>query len=171
LNDRSRALSLVIGIDPGSRITGYGLVESKGSRIIYAASGVIRVDAGGSKPQRLCEIKKGLDDVIRRFGPEVAAVEEVFVAKNPKSALTLGEARGVILLSAAEAGLEVFEYSAREVKRSMVGTGAAHKSQVSSMVSKLLGMTTVPATEDETDALAVAFCHAIRMTGAVWRSV
>ncbi len=164
-------MSLVIGIDPGSRITGYGIVENKGRHIVYVGSGVIRVDAGASKPIRLLEIKKELDEVIRRFNPEAAAVEEVFVARNPKSALTLGEARGVILLSAAQAGLEIFEYSAREVKRSMVGTGAAHKSQVASMVSKLLGMKTEPATEDETDALAVAFCHAIRMSGATWRLV
>jgi len=164
-------VSLVIGIDPGSRITGYGIVDNRGRSVVYAGSGIIRVDPAASKPLRLLEIKKELDEVIRRFGPEAAAVEEVFVARNPKSALTLGEARGVILLSAAQAGLEVFEYSAREVKRSMVGTGAAHKSQVASMVSKLLGMKTEPATEDETDALAVAFCHSIRMSGAAWRLV
>ena len=97
------------------------------------------------------------------------AVEKVFVAKNPKSALTLGEARGVILLAAAEAGIEVFEYSAREVKGSVVGAGGAHKSQVAAMVGKLLGMKRDPETEDETDALAVAFCHCLRGTGIAGR--
>lgn len=166
---RSRILSLVIGIDPGSRITGYGVVESRGGTIKYVGSGIIKVDPKDSRPARLAGIKKELDLVLLRYKPSSLAVEDVFIAKNPKSALKLGEARGVILLAAAEAGMEVFEYSAREVKRAMVGAGGAHKSQVASMVGKLLGMKKVPESADETDALAVAFCHALRKTGLIGR--
>ncbi len=158
-----------MGIDPGSRITGYGVVSRKGSSIIHVASGVIRVDTKNPKHFKLMEIKKGLDEVIGRFQPTAIAIEDIFVARNPKSALTLGEARGVALLSAAEAGIELFEYSAREVKRSVVGSGAAHKSQVALMVAKLLGMKNEPATEDETDALAIAFCHMLRISGIAGR--
>ena len=158
-----------MGIDPGSRITGYGVVERKGSSIVYVASGIIRVGAKKLKPLRLMEIKAGLDNVINRYNPSAIAIEDIFVARNPKSALTLGEARGVALLASAEAGVDVFEYSAREVKRSVVGSGAAHKSQVAFMVGKLLMMEKEPATEDETDALAIAFCHMLRISGIAGR--
>jgi crossover junction endodeoxyribonuclease RuvC len=158
-------VSLTIGIDPGSRITGYGVVERRGAGIAYVGSGIIR--AGGSAPvaARLLAIKKELDGVIARYRPASLAVEDVFMAKNPKSTLTLGEVRGVVLLAAAEAGIPVFEYSPREVKRSIVGGGAAHKSQVAAMVGRLMRLDHEPETEDETDALAVAFCHAVRESG------
>jgi crossover junction endodeoxyribonuclease RuvC len=158
-------MSNVIGIDPGSRITGYGVVRREGSGIVYVGSGIIRVDAKKPRPERLAQIKRELDKVISRYAPVEAAVEEVFIAKNPRSALVLGEARGVAILAIGEAEIDFFEYSAREVKRSVSGIGSAHKSQVATMVGKLLGMTTTPATEDETDALAVAFCHMLRMSG------
>jgi crossover junction endodeoxyribonuclease RuvC len=160
-------LSVVIGIDPGSRITGYGIVERKGSRIVYRGSGIIRVRAKDSKPLRLAAIKKHLDSVLGEFKPSAMAVENVFVARNPRSALTLGEARGIALLAAAEAEVEVFEYSPREVKGAVTGAGSAHKSQVSAMVLNLLRPDHDPASEDETDALAVAFCHASRMNTPV----
>lgn len=160
-------MSLTLGIDPGSRITGYGVVEHHGSEIVYVGSGVVKVGANRSRPERLIRIKRGIDDVVRLYGPEFMAVEEIFMAKNPKSTLTLGEARGVVILSAAEAGIPVYEYSAREVKRSVVGMGAAHKSQVAMMVGKLLKLNHEPETQDETDALAVAYCHAVRVSGAV----
>ncbi len=156
---------MTIGIDPGSRVTGFGVVESKGSSIVYVASGIIRADPKKPKHQKLLDIKTGLDSIITRYKPSAIAIEDIFVARNPKSALTLGEARGVALLASAEAGVDVFEYSAREVKRSVAGSGAAHKSQVAFMVGKLLKMDKEPATEDETDALAVAFCHMIRVSG------
>lgn len=162
-------MSVTIGIDPGSRITGYGVVEARGSNLAYIASGIIKPASGSTKSGRLLYIKSKLDGVLARYSPDSLAVEDVFVAKNPKSALALGEIRGVVLLAAAEAGVEVYEYSAREVKRSVVGTGAAHKSQVSAMIGKLLGMKDVPSTEDETDALAVAFCHGLRKTGVSGR--
>lgn len=158
-------MSLTIGIDPGSHITGYGLVERRGNEILYVASGIIKTGRSSAVSERLLAIKRGLDEVIARFHPSALAVEEVFMAKNPKSTLTLGEARGVVLLAAAEAGLPVHEYSAREVKMSVVGAGAAHKSQVAAMVGRLLRFDHEPETEDESDAVAVAFCHAIRESG------
>ena len=158
-------MSNVIGIDPGSRITGYGVVRREGRGIVYVGSGIIRVDAKKPRPERLAQIKMGLDEVISKYDPVEAAVEEVFVARNPKSALVLGEARGVAILAMGEAEIDFFEYSAREVKRSVAGIGSAHKSQVAAMIGKLLGMKTIPTTEDETDALAVAFCHMLRMSG------
>lgn len=164
-------MPVIIGIDPGSRITGYGLVEKRGSGIVYIGSGAIKVRAADPMPVRLAAIKRGLDDVLREFQPAAMAIEEVFVSKNPKSALKLGQARGVAILAAAEAGLEVFEYSPREVKASVTGTGSAHKSQVGAMVVRLLRPDHEPACEDETDALAVAFCHALRAGAAVWRNV
>ena len=158
-------MSLPIGIDPGSRITGYGLVERRGAEILYVASGIIKTEAAGPIEARLLTIKRGLDEVIGRFHPEAIAVEEIFMAKNPKTTLMLGEARGVVLLAAAEAGLSVFEYTPREVKSSITGAGAAHKSQVAAMVGRLMKLDHEPETEDETDAIAVAFCHAIRAGG------
>jgi len=157
-------VSLTIGIDPGSHITGYGLVERRGRDIVYVASGIIKARRTASVSERLLEIKRGLDDVIGRYHPAALAVEDVFMAKNPKSTLTLGEVRGVVLLVAAEAGLPVHEYSPREVKSSVVGAGGAHKSQVAAMVTRILRFDHEPQTEDESDAVAVAFCHAVRET-------
>jgi len=155
-------VSLTIGIDPGSRITGYGLVEMRGRDIVFVGSGIIRT--GASKPieERLLAIKRALDEVMQRYHPSALAVEEIFMAKNPKSTLTLGQARGIALLVAAEAGIPVFEYSSREVKSSITGAGGAHKSQVAAMVGRLMRLDHEPETEDETDALAVAFCHVAR---------
>ena len=158
-------MSLTIGIDPGSRITGYGLVERRRAEILYVASGIIKTGAAEPIERRLLTIKRGLDEVIGRFHPEAIAVEEIFMAKNPKTTLMLGEARGVVLLAAAEAGLSVFEYTPREVKSSITGAGAAHKSQVAAMVGRLMKLDHEPETEDETDAIAVAFCHALRAGG------
>lgn len=159
-------MSLVIGVDPGSRVTGWGLVRRGGGGIVYVASGIIRAPGRASVPERLLAIRRGLAEVIARHRPEVVAVEDVFAAKNPRSTLVLGEARGIALLAAAEAGIPVFEYSTREVKMSVVGAGAAHKSQVAAMVGRLLRLDHEPETEDETDAIAVAFCHAARSASA-----
>ena len=159
-----RTLSLVVGIDPGSRITGYGVVEHRGNDIAYVGSGVIRVGKTATRPERLKTIKVRIDGILAEYRPDSVAVEEIFMARNPRSTMTLGEARGVIILAIAEAGLPVYEYSPREVKCSVVGSGAAHKSQVAFMIGKHLGLTHRLETEDESDALAVAFCHALRMT-------
>ncbi len=164
-------MPVIIGIDPGSRVTGYGLVEKRGSGIVYIGSGVIRLRASDPMPERLASIKRGLDEVLSEYRPGAMAVEDIFVSKNPKSALKLGQARGVVILAAAEAGIEVFEYAPREVKASVTGTGSAHKSQVGAMIVRLLRTDHEPACEDETDALAVAFCHALRSGSPVGRTV
>lgn len=162
-------MPLTVGIDPGSRVTGYGVLDQRGGDIIYIDSGIIRVRGNKARPQRLLAIKEGLDSILMKCRPEALAVEEIFMAKNPKSALALGEVRGVILLSAAQIGVPVYEYSAREVKGSVVGVGSAHKSQVAAMIGRLLGLSHEPETEDETDALAVAFCHVLKSTGPLGR--
>ena len=156
---------VTVGIDPGSRITGYGVVEQRGRDILYIDSGVVRNKSSSSRPERLHMIKKALDDVLRRHSPVALAVEQIFMAKNPKSTLALGEVRGVVLLAAAEVGVPVYEYSPREVKSSVVGKGAATKGQVAAMIQRLLEVGHTPETEDETDALAVAFCHVLRVSG------
>ena len=158
-------MSLIVGIDPGSRITGFGVVERQGARISYVDSGVIRCGPRDERPERLRKIKAALDEMLERHHPDCLAVEEIFVSKNPRSTLTLGEVRGVVILAAAEAGIPVFEYSPREVKSSVVGRGAAQKGQVAAMIGRLLEYDHEPATEDETDALAVAFCHGLRESG------
>ena len=156
---------VTVGIDPGSRITGYGVVKQRGRDILYIDSGVVRNKSSSSRPERLHVIKKALDDVLRRHSPAALAVEQIFMAKNPKSTLALGEVRGVVLLAAAEVGVPVYEYSPREVKSSVVGRGAATKGQVAAMIQRLLEVGHTPETEDETDALAVAFCHVLRVSG------
>jgi crossover junction endodeoxyribonuclease RuvC len=156
---------VTVGIDPGSRVTGYGVVEQRGRDILYIDSGVVRNRSSSSRPERLHRIKKVLDEVLRRHSPAALAVEQIFIVKNPKSIFVLGEVRGVVLLAAAEAGVPVYEYSPREVKSSVVGRGAATKGQVAAMIQRLLKVGHTPETEDETDALAVAFCHVLRDSG------
>lgn len=155
-------MSLTLGIDPGSYCTGYGLALSEGGRNVYVDSGVIRVGKKKNRAVRLKEIKERIDRVIETHNPDDVAIEGIFISKNPRSAFALGEARGVILLAAAEAGKNIFEYSPREVKRSVTGSGNAHKSQVAAMISKLLNLEHQPESSDETDALAIAFCHLTR---------
>jgi crossover junction endodeoxyribonuclease RuvC len=164
-------LPVIIGIDPGSRVTGYGLVEKRGSGIVYIGSGVIRIKGSQPLPGRLVSIKRGLDGVLGEYTPDAMAIEDIFISKNPKSALKLGQARGVAILAAAEAGIEVFEYAPREIKGSVTGSGSAHKSQVGAMIVRLLRPDHEPASEDETDALAVAFCHALRTGSPAGRTV
>lgn len=152
----------ILGVDPGSNCTGYGLVAGAGNDVCYVTSGAIVLPRSASRYDRLCQIYDGIVRVIAEFEPTHFAVEEVFFSKNPRSALVLGEARGVTILAAARASLPVFEYAAREVKMSVTGNGAAHKSQVNFMLGKLLGISPPPANADESDALAVAMCHAFR---------
>lgn len=160
-------MSLIVGIDPGSRITGYGVIERRRSHISYVDSGIIRCGSRDERPERLRKIKMALDSVLERHHPDSLAVEKIFVSKNPRSTLTLGEVRGVVILAAAEAGISVFEYSPREVKNSVVGKGSAQKGQVAAMIGRLLEFDREPETDDETDALAVAFCHSLRESGAM----
>lgn len=149
---------LVLGIDPGSRATGYGLVMRNGQRLSAVAHGVIRPRAKAPLADRLETIFSGLVEQIERHGPVAAAVEEVFFSANARSALTLGQARGVALLAAAVKGLPVFEYTPSVVKNAVVGYGRAEKRQVQQMVRLILGLPGAPA-QDAADALAVAICH------------
>jgi crossover junction endodeoxyribonuclease RuvC len=151
----------VLGIDCGSVRTGYGIVESDGVEHRMIAAGVIATDARQPFERRLLEIALGLRKLIAEHAPDLTAVEEVFSAANVKSALKLAQARGVALVAAAEAGMEVAEYSPLEIKMSVVGYGRAEKGQVQLMVHSLLGLAAGDVrSEDACDALAVAICHA-----------
>ncbi|WP_108649769.1 crossover junction endodeoxyribonuclease RuvC [Dongshaea marina] len=150
-------MSIILGIDPGSRITGYGVIRSQGGKIHYLGSGCIRTSAEAFSG-RLKQIHDGVSEVIAQFSPDEFAIEEVFVAKNPMSALKLGQARGAAIVAAMNAELEVAEYTARQVKQAVVGTGAAQKSQVQHMVCQLLQLGASPQA-DAADALAIALCH------------
>jgi crossover junction endodeoxyribonuclease RuvC len=149
----------ILGIDPGSRATGYGLIEKEGNRLIHIDNGVIRPPANAELPERLLSIFSGLNAIISEYSPQYSAIEQVFMSKNAQSALKLGQARGAALLSMASAGLEIGEYSPMQVKSSVVGYGRAAKSQVQQMVKALLNLPEI-AQEDASDALAVAICHA-----------
>jgi crossover junction endodeoxyribonuclease RuvC len=149
----------VLGLDPGLRHTGWGVIDVVGNRLTHVADGVASAPVNLSLGERLVALFRQINEIIERFRPDEAAVEETFVNKNAASTLKLGVARGVVLLAPAERGLKVAEYSANMVKKSVVGAGHAEKSQVELMVRRLLpGCTVVKA--DAADALAVAICHA-----------
>ena len=148
----------LIGFDPGLRLTGWGVIEVDGNRLRHVAHGVIKVSVEGSLASRLDNLFEGVLAALAEHKPEEAAVEETFVNVNPASTLKLGQARGVVLLAPARAGLPVFEYAANLVKKSVVGAGHADKRQVAMMVDRLLPGVT--ATADAADALAIAICHA-----------
>ena len=162
-------MSIILGIDPGSRITGYGVIRMQAGRMEYLGSGCIRT-SGETLAPKLKQIYDGVSEVIQQFRPELFAIEQVFMARNPDSALKLGQARGAAIVAAANAGLVVAEYSARQVKQSVVGHGGADKEQVQHMVCQLLKLPGAPQA-DAADALAVALCHGhttqslIRMAG------
>ncbi|CAD5107363.1 crossover junction endodeoxyribonuclease RuvC [Zestomonas carbonaria] len=151
-------MTLILGIDPGSRITGYGVVRAGARGCEYVASGCIRT-GNGALPERLQAVFRGIREVIETYGPVTVGIEQVFMARNADSALKLGQARGVAMVAAAEAGLEIAEYTATQVKQAVVGTGAADKQQVRMMVMHLLGLVQKPQI-DASDALAIALCHA-----------
>lgn len=148
----------ILGIDPGSRRTGYGVIDVAGSRIAYVSSGIIRLPEK-SLPNRLKIIFDGVSEIIEQYKPQQMGIEEVFFAKDPRAALKLGQARGAAIVAGVNAGLDVGEYSARSVKQAVVGTGAADKKQVQMMITQLLKLPQSPS-EDAADALAVAICHA-----------
>ena len=152
----------ILGIDCGSERTGYGVIDTDGRRHKLVLAGVIRTNPKDSFDQRLLKIARELREVLAGTKPEYAAVEEVFHAKNTQSALKLAHVRGVALLTVAEAGIAVGEYSALEVKSSVVGYGRAEKQQVQLMVKSLLGLERPIESEDASDAVAVAICHATR---------
>ncbi len=150
----------VFGIDPGSDRTGYGCLESDGSRHRLVVCGVLRTKAYTTFPEKLVRIHEGLASFLDRCQPDCVAIENLFHARNVHSALRLGHARGVALLAASEAGLPISEYSPAEVKRAVVGYGRADKAQVQQMIKLLLGLESAPSPHDAADALAVAVCHA-----------
>ena len=150
----------ILGIDCGSERTGYGVIETDGVDHRLVATGVIRTDPKAPFEQRLLVIATGLRGLIREHVPDAAAVEEVFFSANVKTALKLAQVRGVALLAIAESGVELGDYSPLEVKTSVVGYGRAEKSQVQMMVRSLLRLREEIASEDASDALAVAICHA-----------
>lgn len=155
------AMIRILGIDPGSRRTGYGVIDVAGSKIAYISSGIIRLPEE-SLPDRLKIIFDGVSEIIEQYHPKHMGIEEVFFAKDPRAALKLGQARGAAIVAGVNAGLPVGEYSARSVKQAVVGTGAADKHQVQMMITQLLKLSQAPS-EDAADALAVAICHAHSM--------
>lgn len=152
-------MTRILGIDPGLRFTGWGLVDAVGNRLIHVADGVIATDNANSVPIRLKALHDALVMIFEQHRPDEAAVEETYVNRNGAATLKLGYARGVALLAPALAGIPVAEYGAMEVKRAVVGTGAAQKDQVGMMVRRLLPGATLRRA-DAADALAVAICHA-----------
>jgi len=149
----------VLGIDPGSDTTGWGVVEGNGRRYHFVACGAIKPVAGQKLPARLLQISSGIEEVIARHKPDACAIEDGFLANNIKVTLKLGQVRGVAMLAAERAALDIREYSPRLVKQTVVGYGNAEKRQVQEMVRVLLGVSSAPEPLDASDALAVAICH------------
>lgn len=168
-------MPVILGIDPGSRITGYGIVKQQGSKFSYLGSGCIRTPVADLSI-KLNTIFDGLREIIQQYQPETFAIEQVFLAHNPDSALKLGQARGAAIVAATQAELPVFEYSARQIKQAVVGSGGADKTQVQHMVQHILKLTGRPQA-DAADALAVAICHGhtnqslINMAGVAKKTV
>ena len=151
-------MTLILGIDPGSRITGFGVVRDTGRGCEYVASGCIRTGSGALH-ERLQIVFRGVREVIQTYHPSMMGIEQVFMARNADSALKLGQARGAAIVAAAEEGLEIAEYTASQVKQAIAGTGGADKQQVQMMVMHLLKLVQKPQI-DASDALAIALCHA-----------
>ena len=160
-------MTIILGIDPGSRITGYGIINENKQQLRYIDSGCIRT-SDGELSQRLLQIFNGICQLMEKFSPDEVAIEQIFMHQNPNSALKLGHARGVAMVACASHRLNVSEYSAREVKQSVVGYGAALKSQVKHMVVNLLMLSSSPQS-DAADALAIAICHSHMKNGLLNR--
>jgi crossover junction endodeoxyribonuclease RuvC len=164
---------IILGIDPGSRVTGYGVIRFQSNQMQYVGSGCIRVS--GELDSRLDQIFRGVSASIEEFQPTQFAIEQVFMSKNADSALKLGQARGVAIVAATQQQLPVAEYAARQIKQAVVGRGSAEKAQVQHMVTHILGLNATPQS-DAADALAVAMCHThttqslIRMSGQATRT-
>jgi crossover junction endodeoxyribonuclease RuvC len=157
----------IFGIDPGSDRTGYGCIETAGGRHHLVICGSLSAPARSTFPEKLRHVHEGLATLLARHRPDCVAVETIFYARNVRSALKLGHARGVALLAAAQAGLPVAEYAPAEIKLAVVGFGRAEKHQVQQMIKLLLGLDAVPSPHDAADALAVAICHVHSATGVI----
>ena len=149
----------ILGIDPGLRVTGFGVIEKHGNQLVYVASGCIKSNDKQALPERIATLFAGISEVIATYRPDQAAVEKVFVNVNPQSTLLLGQARGAAISALVHGGLPVAEYTALQVKQAVVGHGKAAKEQVQDMVVRLLSLAGSP-TADAADALACAICHA-----------
>ncbi len=161
----------IIGLDPGLRRTGWGVIDSAANRLRYVASGAVTADPKREMADRLNLLFDGIARLIETWAPDAAAIEEIFVNRNPGSTLRLGQARGVVMLAPARAGIAVHEYAANAVKKSVVGVGHADKTQVQAMVGMLLPAAG-PQSADAADALAVAICHAHHAaTRAAWSAL
>ena len=149
----------VIGVDPGSRITGYAVVELQGNEFVAIDYGCIKLSPASPLSKRYAIVYDALEKLISRFAPQEMAVEALFYSKNISSAFKLSQVRGVVLLAGAKANLDIYQYSPRKVKQAVVGRGSAAKRQIQSMVAQILSLDEPPASEDASDALAVAICH------------
>lgn len=154
---------IILGVDPGTNITGYGIIRQSGNSYSRISSGLINLPSSKPIPQRLEIIYNELDRIIKKFNPDEFAIETAFYGKNVQSAMKIGYARGVSILAAVHNKLPVSEYSPREIKKSVVGKGAASKEQVNYMIKTLLNLKLLKLKLDESDALATALCHAFRM--------
>jgi crossover junction endodeoxyribonuclease RuvC len=150
---------IILGIDPGLRTTGFGVIEKQGNRLRYIASGTIKTGTGGALPPRLKVILGGVSEIVATYRPACAAIEKVFVNVNPQSTLLLGQARGAAITALVGADLDVAEYTPTQIKQAVVGTGKAVKAQVQDMVARLLQLPGIPGS-DAADALGIAICHA-----------
>ena len=151
-------MTRILGIDPGSRKTGFGIVETDGKRTHYVMSGVVKLPVNEPLAVRLKVLAESLDQIISEYQPTLAVIEQVFMAKSADSALKLGQARGAAMVVCALADLQVQEYATRQIKQAVVGTGGASKAQVQHMITRLLKLPSTPQ-EDASDALAAALCH------------
>lgn len=158
-------MALILGIDPGSQKTGFGIINTVNGKSSYVTSGIIRLP-GGPLPERLRIIAEGVGELVEQYSPVELSIEQVFLARSADAAIKLGQARGAAIVPCVLRGMEVSEYSARQIKQSVVGTGAADKAQVQHMVKVLLSLPGVPQ-EDAADALAAALCHAHTRQGLV----
>ena len=150
---------IIMGIDPGFAITGYGIVQYEGNKFSVIDYGVVTTDAKTLLPDRLLKLYSSLEELIGRYKPDAISVEELFFNKNIKTALAVGHGRGVALLSAARSGVGIYEYTPLQVKQSVVGYGRAEKTQIQQMVKVILNLPVIPKPDDVADALAVAICH------------
>ncbi len=151
---------IIMGIDPGTAITGYGIIAYNGNGFKAVDYGCIRTSAKLSLSQRLQELYRGIDGILAEYCPEAYAVEQLFFNKNTRTALAVGQARGVLVLAAAMRGIPVYEYTPLQVKQAVAGYGRAHKSQIQQLVKTFLNLDTVPKPDDVADALAIGICHA-----------
>lgn len=161
---------LVLGIDPGYAIVGFGLVESNGARQRLVRCGAINTPAGVRLSARLLQISEDMEQLIQQFHPDVMAIEELFFNNNVTTGIGVAQARGVIVMTAEKMGLPIFEYNPSQVKQAVVGYGKAEKHQVMDMTKRLLGLNAVPKPDDAADAVAIALCHARSATSLLTKS-